>query len=256
MTRAAGRALAALALLAIVAQGIGAQDTVVAARHVLPLDTVRLQPYRRVYDMIVYARDSAVLVGEREVTLIPVTYAGSPAWMLIEVRTGIVPAAETLYVATDLRPLHWCSAQGNATLGATFVGDTVFGAMRAPAGQKSLILHGRPDLLVSHAMIEMLLPLLPLAPAWTDSAGVLAVDLASGSVIPAELSVIGEENVLVDSTGARATWIVALRAEARTILFWIDRESGEVLRALQPLPTHIGSLLEYRRRADAAPSGR
>ena len=256
MTRAAGRALTTLALLASVAQGIAAQDTVVAARHVLPLDTSRMQPYRRVYDMIVYVRDSATVVGEREVTLIPTTYAGSPAWMLIEVRTGMVPAAETLYVAPDLRPLHWYSAQGSATLGATFVGDTVFGAVRAPAGKRSLILAGRPDLLVSQGMIEMLLPLLPLTSAWTDSASVLSVDMASGSVIPAELSVISEENLLVNSTVTRAAWVVAVRAEARATLFWIDKESGEVLRAQQPLPTHVGTLLEYRRRADGAPSGR
>jgi hypothetical protein len=188
------------------------------------------------------------------VTLSPATYAGNPAWLLVEIRTGIVPAVETVYVAPDMRPLHWYATQGGATLGATFVGDTVFGAVSGPAGKQNLILAGRSDLLVSQALIESLLPLLPLTPEWTDSANVLIVDVTSASVIPVEFSVIGEESVLVDSALARATWVVALRADARSILFWIDKESGEVYRAQQALPTHVGSLLEYRRRPDAPSS--
>jgi len=249
----AGRALAALVLLAAVAKGGAAQDTTVAvARHVLPLDVARLQPFRRAYDMIVHSRDTAVVIGQRELTLSPATYAGNPAWMLVENRSGLVPAVETLYVAPDMRPLHWYSAQGAAQLGAEFVGDTIFGAMRAPGGKQSLVVAGRPDLLVTQGMIEALLPLLPLTSDWTDSAGVLAVDMASGTVIPAELSVIGEEEMLVDSVLARPAWVVALRADSRNVLFWVDKENGVVHRIQQPLPLHVGSLLEYRRRPDAA----
>ena len=254
MTWAAGRALLALTLLAGVAVGSPAQDTAaVVARHVLPFDATRLRPFRRAYDMIVHTRDSGIVIGQREVILAPATYAGKPAWLLVESRSGLVPAAETLYVDPDMRPLHWYAAQSDARMGATFVADTVFGAASAPAGSQSLIIAGRPDLLVSQAMIEMVLPLLPLTAEWTDSAAVLAVDLAAAAVIPVELSVIGEEPVLIDSTHSHPAWVVAMRAEARTILLWIDRESGEVYRVQQPLPTHVGTLLEYRWRSDATP---
>lgn len=257
MTAVAGGALFALALLTLAPEGSAAQDTVpVATRHFLPIDITRLQPYRRVYEMIVQTQDSATVVGERDVTLSQATYAGNAAWMLVEIRTGAVPAVETLYVAPDIRPLHWHSTLGGATLGVNFVGDTLIGAVSAPPGKQNLIVAGRADLLVSQAMIEMLLPLLPLTSEWTDSANVVAVDMATTSVIPVALSVIGEEDVPVDSVLSRPAWIVALRAESRTILFWVDKESAEVHKAQQPVPAHVGSLLEYRRRADIAPFGR
>ncbi|MGH7679554.1 MAG: hypothetical protein ACRENU_13880 [Gemmatimonadaceae bacterium] len=257
MTRAAARASLALGLLAGAAVAAVAQDTsavpavpAVPARHMLSVDTSRVRPFRRAYDMIVHTKDSAIVIGQRELALSPATYAGSPVWMLVETRTGIAPAAETLYIAPELRPLHWNASLRGARLGATFVGDTIFGATSAPAGRHSLILAGRPDLLVSQPMIELVLPLLPLATEWTDSAAVLAVDLAAGTVIPVEISVIGEESVQIDSSGAHQAWMVAVRADARTILLWIDRETGDVQRVQQPLPPHVGTMLEYRRRAE------
>jgi hypothetical protein len=251
VTLAAGRAAMALALLVIAAGGSRAQDSV--TRHVLPIDTARIQPFRRIYDMVVHTRDSTVVIGQRELSLEPTSYANAPAWRIVETRTGAVPAAETLYVSTAMRPLQWYAAQGAARVGATFVGDTVFGAVSAPSGKQQMIIASRPDLIVSQAMLEVAMPLLPLSPAWSDSAGVLDVTMAGGSVIPSELTVIGEEEVRLDSTTARPVWVVALRAEVRTVLLWVDKETGESLRLQQPLPPHVGTLLEYRRRGDAAP---
>jgi hypothetical protein len=248
----AGRAFVALALLGGVALASAAQDTVVVAPHVLPTDTARIRPFHRVYDMVVHTRDSGTVIGQREVTLQQGTYAGNPCWRLVEVRTGAIPAAETLYVTPDLRPLLWYAVQREARMGVTFVGDTVLGATSAPAGRQNLRATSRPDLLVSLPMIELVLPLLPLSLEWTDSAAVLAVDLAGGTMIPVEISVIGEELiVVVDSIVQRPAWVVALRAEARTILMWIDKENGDVYKMQQPLPAHVGILLEYRRRPDA-----
>jgi hypothetical protein len=253
VTPTAGGALVALALLSVMTDRLAAQDTVVA-RQGLALDVTRISPYRRAYDMIVQTRDSAVVIGERQVTLSTGTYAGNPAWLIVESRTGIVPAAETLYVAPDMRPLYWHATQGAASLGVAFVGDTILGAMSGPTGKRNVVVGGAVNLLVSHAMIEALLALLPLAPEFTDSATVLAVDVAMGSAVPVELSVISEETVVIDSVLSRPAWVVALRAEGRAILFWIDKESGDVHKSQQSLPNHVGSLLEYRRRADAAPA--
>jgi hypothetical protein len=255
VTSAAGRALVAFALLVSSGHGVGAQETVaVPVRHVLAFDVARLVPFRHVYDMIVQTRDSAVVVGERQVTLSAGTYDGADAWVLVESRTGVVPAVETLYVTPAMHPLLWNSVLGHARLGATFVGDTVIGATSTPAGRQNLIVAARSDLLVSQSMVEMLLPLLPLTAQWSDSASVLAVDAGAGTVIPVELAVVAEENVLVDSITERPSWVVAMRAETKTILFWVDKESGDVHRTQQPLPAHTGSLLEYRRRPDAPAS--
>jgi hypothetical protein len=249
--RAAGAVLALILLTAAARPG-AAQDTTAVVRHVLPLDVSKVQPFRRTYDMIVQSRDSTMTIGQREVALGSAAYAGAPAWLVIETRTGLVPAIESLYVSADMRPLHWSSVLGAARLGVEFVGDTIFGATTAPGGRRNIVLGGRPDLIVSTPMVEALLPLLPLSAQWTDSVGVLAVDVASSAVIAAELAVIGEEELQIDSASVRPYWIVALRAETSNVLFWVDKETGAVQRVQQPLPAHVGMLLEYRMRRDSA----
>jgi hypothetical protein len=162
--RATGGAVL-LALLLASAHLSAAQDSSAAVRHPLPLDTSRVQPFRRTYDVFVHARDSIVVLGQREVVLSAATYAGLPAWLFVETRTGAVPSIESLYVAPNLKPIHWSSALGPARLGVEFVGDSIYGATTAPTGRRNIVLAGRPDLLVSGAMAEAFLPLLPLAPA-------------------------------------------------------------------------------------------
>jgi hypothetical protein len=252
VTRLARRAVVAIALLATISEIVSAQDTVVAVRHVLPVDLGRLQPQNRVYDMVVHTRDSSVVIGQREISFNPAIYGGNAAWLLVETRTGLVPAAETLWVTPELRPLLWFSVVGDSRLGATFKGDTIFGGVSSPAGKRTIVLTGRPDLLVSQAMVEVLLPMLPLGPAWTDSATALVVDMAGATLLTSDLSVIGEDEVAVESR-ARPSWVVALRAEGQTLIFWVDKEFGDVHRVQQPLPSHVGSLLEFRRRSGVPP---
>jgi hypothetical protein len=250
MKRAAGGVLVALALFAAASRGAAAQDTTAGARHVLPIDASRFQPFRRTYDIVVHSPDSATVVGSREVVATAATYAGAQAWLVVETRTGLVPAAESLYLSPSLRPLHWSSIMGAARLGAEFVGDSVYGATSAFNGKQNIVLGSRRDLLVSVPMIEAVLPLLPLGTTWADSVGVLAVDLASSAIVGAELAVIGEEVFFVDSLTTRPAWVVALRAESRNVLFWVEKETGVVFRVQQPLPVHIGTLLEYRIRQE------
>jgi hypothetical protein len=246
-----GRALLALTLIGAV-PGLGrAQDTTATPRHPGPVDVTRVQPFRRTYDMIVRGRDSSTIIGQREVVVSSATYAGAPAWVIVETRSGLVPAVESLFVAADLHPLHWSSALGAARLGAEFVGDSIFGAMTAPTGKQNIVAAGRPDLLVSGPMVEALLPLLPLTSAWTDSVGVLSVDLVSTRVIPAELAVVGEEDLILDQPAGRPVWIVALRAGDRSVLYWVEKAGGAVLRVQQALPPHTGTEMEFRVRSES-----
>ena len=250
MTRARGRALVALTLIGVLVNIAAAQDTTAVIRHLLSLDISRVQPYRRTYDMIVHARDSAIVIGQRDVVLSEASYAGSPAWLLVETRTGLVPASESLFVAPDLRPLHWSSVLGAARLGAEFVGDSIYGASTMASGKQNVVILGRPDLLVSGPMVELLVPLLPLWSSWADSVGVLGVDLVTNQVTPAELAVIGEEDVALDSSSVRHSWVMTLRSGDSHMLFWIDKDSGAALRVQQTLPRHVGGELEYRIRPE------
>ena len=158
----------------------------------------------------------------------------------------MVPSIDSLVLAADLRPVHWSSALGRSRFGAEFSGDSIFGATVTPAARRSLILGSRPDLLVSSAMIEVIVGLLPLSGEWSDSAALLAVDAGEARVIPAELAITGtEQGVTSDTAGV---WIMAVRTDRGQLQLWIEKTSGDVARVEQSLPSHVGSRLEYRPR--------
>lgn len=251
MKQGAGLALGLVLLLGWPGSLIG-QDSVAVAPRLLPLDTARVRQFERTYDMVVQSLDSTFVIGERRVRMAPSRYAGSPAWLLVETRTGIVPAVESLFVTPDMRPIHWSSRLGSARLGAQFVRDSIFGATSSPAGRQNIVMAARSDLVVSTAMAEALLQLFPLGIGRSDSAALLSVDLASTTVIPAEVTVIGDESLFMDSIAFRASWVVALKTEPSYVLFWIDKESGGTLRVQYALPGQGGALLEYRARDDIA----
>jgi hypothetical protein len=241
-------------LLASLALRARAQDTtVIVLPHRLVTDTTGIAPFHRSYDMLVYVGDSAVFIGDREVSLDTGTYGGVPSWLLVETRSGSVPAAESLYLARDLRPLHWSSALGLARLGVEFARDTIYGVTTSPLGRQNIVIAGRSDLLVSTAMTEAVLAALPLAVGYHDSTAVLDVSLTNSSWSGAELSVVGEEELL-DAGTLRSSWVVALRREDRQALFWVEKSSRATLRVLHMLPPHVGRQLEYRIRS--SPSAR
>lgn len=224
-----------------------AQDsaTVNPRAPLLGADTTRMAPFSREYDMFAWIGDSVVSLGSRAIRVDSVVHAGTAAWLIVETRTGAVPAAESLYVSRSMQPVQWTGSVGKARLTVAFGRDSIFGGTTGPGGRQTILLSGGPSLIVSTAMLETLFPLLQWTPYRSDSVQVLVVDHVSSSVIPAELAVIGE-----DSLDARPAWIVVLRAPARSVLFWIDQETGALLRLQQPLPLNGASMLEYRLRAN------
>jgi hypothetical protein len=248
LPRAAWSAIIGLTLL-VASSATWAQDSAVVSAPVplLGADTTRIAPFQREYDMFVWIGDSVVSLGSRTVRLDSAVHAGAPVWLIIETRTGAVPAAESLYVGRSLRPVQWAASLGDARLTIAFGRDSIFGGTTGPGGRQTIILGGGPSLIVSTAMLEALFPVLQWTPYRSDSVQVLVVDHVSSIVMPAELAVIGE-----DSIAARAAWIVVLRAPARSVLFWIDQETGTLLRLQQPLLLSGASMLEYRLRANPA----
>lgn len=238
------------ALLALAGADAAAAQDSLAIRHLLALDVARLTPFHRAYDIVVHRGDTTTVIGGRLVRLESALYAGAPAWLLTESRTGTVVASESLYVAPDGRPVHWASTVGPARLAVAFVGDSMLGATTVGGFKQNLVVRGQPDLLVSASMLELALGLLPLGDAWRDSAAVLHLAPTARAVTPVELLVLGAERVLLDSIVARNSHVVAVRAEDRSILYWVDAATGAVLRMQQRLPAHVGSVLEYRFRSD------
>jgi hypothetical protein len=233
-------------LLACASQTVRAQDTI-AIRHLLPLDISRVQPFHRSYDMITHAGDSSWVIGQRDLTLTDTTYAGTPAWLLVETRTGVVPAAESLYLARDLRPIHWASTLGQARLGLEFVGDSILGATTSPLGRRSIVAPSKPDVIVSVGMLELLLPLLPLEQRDTDSVSVLQVDAATTSISTAGLAVEDQAFDIVP-----AAWLATLSIDSAKTLVLVRKDTREPFLMSISLPRHVGTWLTYERRPDAA----
>ena len=245
------RAILALSLLAAAA-GAAAQDTASApVVHRLAVDTTRIRPFSRMYDMLLRTVDTTDTIGTRVLTLQPSSYASSPAWLLVEERSGAVPSVDSLFVTPDLLPMHWSSALGLARLALEFVGDSVYGAITTPASRQNVVIAARQDLLVSTAYLELALSTLPLAVGWADSASALGLDAVSHTVDSVTMAVVGEEELSFDST-ATPVYVVALRSERGNTLFWVDRLDGRVLRVMQSVPSHVGVALEFRPRQPTA----
>lgn len=235
------------ALMFLGAAAVRAQDTTVTV-HALPLDTSKVRPFQRTYDVIVHRGDSSIVIGERGVSLNPATYAGNAGWLITETRTGVVTAAESLFVSSDFRPLHWSSAEGTARVGIEFVGDSIYGAVASPLARQNVVMAGAPDIVPTATFAEAMMPLLPLALGWTDSVKVMTLDASSHDIRGAELSVIGEEEMGDDASATRPVWLVVLRMASARVLYWVNKDDAAVTRALQPLPAHVGVDLEYRLR--------
>jgi hypothetical protein len=245
-----GKAVAFAAAILGSSQFAGAQvtDSTPPVRHILAIDYARIKPFHRVYDIVVITPDSTTYIGKRDVALVETMLPDStPAWTLIEMRSGSIASVDSLTLAADLRPVRWSSRLGAASLNFTFTLDSMAGRIRMGAAGRTLSSAIPPDLITSEATLELLASLLPLGTGWSDSTSVLEMDLSHVGLKAAELAVTGEDSVIVTpGMPARQSWVLTLRAGVSESRLWVDRETLEVLRSQQVLPSPAGASLEYR----------
>lgn len=227
-------------------------DQARAGRRPLPIDTSRIAPFARSYDVVLQTRDSAAVIGIRTLIASRTTRLGAPAWLLLETRTGAVPAADTLYVTPELRPMRWSAALGPARLAIQFARDSMFGATTSPLGRQNIVAPVPPDLIVSAAMVDLLLPAIFPVEGRLDSVTVLTIDPGGVAFLPGALIVLGREALQLPGGEPRTVWVVALHTEPRYVLFWVDSETGGVVR-VQHYLERDRALLEYRLRSAALP---
>lgn len=245
------RVLAALVLTLLAGQ-VAAQrgDSVPPVRHILAIDYSRIKPFRRSFDAVVVSADSVTHIGRRDVSLEEIMVAGSSAgWVLVETRSGTMGAIDSLFLAVDLRPVRWHSTMNGASLEMAFTADSMQGTIRVGQAASRFSAAVPPDIIVSTAAFEMLAQLLPLTESWADSASALSVTAAAASVEPSAMVVAGVDSVVVTpGTPSRPAWVVSLHSGARESQVWVDRESGDILKTQQLLPSRVGAVLEYRMR--------
>lgn len=207
-------------------------------------DVSALHPGTFVYETSLERDASTTPLGTRMVSVSQSPIAGSPAWLLLETRTGDgIPAADSLYAdLATLRPMHWSSTIGAAKLAAEFQGDTVYAGASAPQGRRSVIAPVPPLTIASTAMLETVLRLLPLQPAWEDSTTTLSLSLSGLVVYPTRLAVIGEDRVHVGA-GDFDCWVVSVRTGVSRGLFWVTKSDPIVVRSTLDVPSLGGAQL-------------
>ena len=238
-------AVAALACLASVACAQNPTDTTV--RRAVPgarFDATKLQSSQFVYLTSLERDASTVALGTRTITVAPASYVGIPTWLLIEARAGDgIPAADSLYAdMATLRPIHWSATTGEAHLALEFRSDSAFGGTSTPAGRRTLGLAVPGSAVVSGAMLETTLRLLPLVTAWEDSLPLLSVGVGSNAVLPTRIAVIGEDRVRVPA-GTFDCWVVAVHADQTKGLYWVTKSDPIVVRSTLDVPMMGGAQL-------------
>lgn len=204
----------------------------------LRVDGTRLLSGTFTYQTVLERDVNSTALGTRTVSSTRATYNNTPVWLLLESRSGdAIPGIDSLFAQlADLRPIHWGSTIGRARLSAEFRGDSAYGGTTAPAGRHSLVTGMPPGTIVSGPMLEAVLRLLPLQPAWEDSAAMLSVAVNGATVLPARISVIGEDQVRVPA-GQFDCWVVSVRAgEASRGLYWVTKRDPIIVRSTLDVP--------------------
>lgn len=206
------------------------------------LDVAALRAGSFVYETSLERDASTTPVGTRTVSVSQSPIAGSPAWLLLETRSGDgIPAADSLYTdPATLRPIHWSSTIGQAKLAAEFQGDTLYAGASAPPGRRSIIAAVPAGTIASSAMLETVLRLLPLQQAWEDSTTTLSLSLSGLVIYPTRLAVIGEDRVHVGA-GDFDCWVVSVHTDVSRGLFWVTKSDPIVVRSTLDVPTLGGA---------------
>ena len=209
-----------------------------------PVNASALRAGQFVYDNTLERDVSTTHIGTRAVSVALGTYAGSSVWVLAETRTldaGGVSTDSLFTDTTTLRPLHWSSVIGAARLLVEFRGDSAYGGTSGPPGRHSLVTGIPRGTIVSAAQLETILRLVPLQPAWEDSASTLFVTLGSTMVLPTRMAVIGEDRVRVPA-GQFDCWVVSVRAaDATRGLYWVTKRDPIVVRSALDVPAMGGA---------------
>ena len=233
--------VAASAIASAIAAQVPTTDT---TQHRLRLDATALRPGQFVYETSLERNSTTTVLGTRTITAARTTYNAAPAWLLLETRSSDgIPSADSLFAdVTGLHPLHWSSTQGLARLAAEFRGDTVFGGTAAPPGRRSIVTVIPSGTMVSSAMLETAFRLLPLQTGWEDSTTAVSITLSNTTVVPARLTVIGEDRVRVPA-GTFDCWVVAIHADPARGLYWVSKNDHQVVRSALDVPMLGGAQL-------------
>jgi hypothetical protein len=180
-------------------------------------------------------RDTLVTpLGQRTVVVSETIFAGTPAWLIAESRSGTaVATSDSLYlVRADLSPSRWVATNGMSQLGASFGRDSMFVAMQSYQGRTSLVTPLPRGALLTPGMVERIIELLPLSPGFRTGATIVLFDMSGPRAIPAELRVDHEEQLVLPDRTVDC-WVVVLHGGALEERLWVAKDSARVVKTEQ-----------------------
>jgi hypothetical protein len=180
-------------------------------------------------------RDTLVTpLGQRTVVVSETSFAGSPAWLIAESRTGTpVPTTDSLYLArSDLSPNRWLATNGQSQLASSFSRDSMFVAMQTYQGRASFVTGLSSGALLTAGMVERIIELMPLELGFRTGATIVLFEMGAPRAIPAELRVDQEDKLEVAGRTVDC-WIVVLRAGALEERLWVSKEAPRVMKTEQ-----------------------
>jgi hypothetical protein len=198
--------------------------------------------------------DSTRSLGERSVQLSRTTYAGQQAWEIVETHGAGANASVDTLVAdyTTLMPLHWGATQQMPTSGTLvaaarvaieFRVDSMIGVISAPSGRRTIVAPMPGGALLTAGHTETALRALPIGGGWRDSVSVVVTDLSKTTVVPAALTVTGEE-LLLTTAGSFDCWVASLATDVGQTQYWVAKADRIVVKVSQVLP-ESGDVLQY-----------
>ena len=216
-------------------------DSVPSALANVPVESLLLRPGTFTYQLST-RRDTLVTpLGQRTVVVSETTFAGSPAWLIAESRSGTaVATSDSLYlVRADLSPTRWMATNGKSQLAASFGRDSMFVALQSYQGRTSLVTPLPAGALLTPGMVERIIELMPLAVGFRTGATIVLFDMSGPRASPAELRVDREEQLVLPDRTVDC-WVVVLHGGTFEERLWVARDSSRVVKTEQQ--TGVGVL--------------
>jgi hypothetical protein len=177
-------------------------------------------------------RDTLLIpLGVRTVTVSESMLGGIPDWLVAESRTGTAIATyDSLHLRrADLAPVRWTARNGVSQIAVSFTADSMFAALQDYQGRGSFGAGLPPGALVTPAMVDRLLALVPLAVGYRSGASLVNIEERGPQAVAATLSVEGEEQVML---GAQVVdcWVVVLRTPTTEKRYWVQKSPQRVVK--------------------------
>jgi hypothetical protein len=239
--------VAAAAALAVAAPIAAQASRTSAARLDQPATVARLKPMKWLYVIsLVTGEGTPQRIGFRTLSLTDTSYAGEPAWLVIDSRQmHTVTYAESLYVArADLRPLYRVQHTPTGQTVSRYARDSIRTAFDDDsAGHAAAAMPAVSGALPALYLVEGLLSASPLGPNWSATARMTAIGRDSSGVVSLALATVGQDKIDVPD-GLFDTWVLTLTLGKSEEKLWVRKSDGVVLREELPVAGMAGASVE------------